>query len=427
MHGDHLALALTHALHYSAHCVRRNVGNHALNRLAEYAVYLLGQYARRADGKLVALAAHCFDEYGQVHFAAPCDIVCVHLVAVGDAQGNVLEGFLHQPLAYLAGGNVLALSASERAGVYGERHFNGRLGYLHERKRLGAVYGADSLTDSYALDTGEAYDISYHCLVNFHLVQTLELIEGYDTALERSGTVVVVADDNFLVLAHFSALDTSDGDPADVLVVVDGGYQHLELAVGVALGSGNVLDYLIEQRLEVGAHLVGVVGGKSQSAGAENNRAVDLLLGSVQVEQKLQNLVDNFLVAGVGTVGLVNYNDDLVTQLERLLEHETGLRHGSLEGIHQQENAVYHLEDTLYLAGEIRVAGGIDDIDLNAVIHAGGVLRKNCDATLALDGVVVHYAVVYYLILAECAALLEHFVYQGGLAVVNVGDYCNVS
>ena len=188
-----------------------------------------------------------------------------------------------------------------------------------------------------------------------------------------------------------------------------------------------MLKYLIEKRLEVCAHLVGVVGGKSQSAGAENYRAVDLLLGSVKIEQKLEHLVYDFLIAGVGTVGLVDNDDDLVTKLQSLLEDESRLRHCSFEGIYQQKNAVYHLEDTLYLAGEVSVAGGVDDIDFYAVVHAGSVLRKNCDSALALNGVVIHYTVAYYLILAECAALLEHFVDQGSLAVVNVGDYCNVT
>ena len=72
------------------------------------------------------------------------------------------------------------------------------------------------------------------------------------------------------------------------------------------------------------------------------------------------------------------------------------------------------------------MAGGIDNIDLYAVVHAGGVLRKYCDSALTLDGVAVHYAVADYLILAESAALLEHFIDQGSLAVVNVGDDRNV-
>ena len=127
VHGDHLTLALTHALHYGAYCVAGNVRNQALNRLAEYAVDLLGEYTRRAYGKLVTLAAHGLDEYRQVHFTASCYIVCVQLIAVGHAQGYVLECLLHQALSDLAGGYELALSAGKRAGIYGECHFNRRL------------------------------------------------------------------------------------------------------------------------------------------------------------------------------------------------------------------------------------------------------------------------------------------------------------
>ena len=42
-------------------------------------------------------------------------------------------------------------------------------------------------------------------------------------------------------------------------------------------------------------------------------------------------------------VDLVDDNDDLVPQLQRLLQHEAGLRHGALRGVYQQQNAVDHL------------------------------------------------------------------------------------
>ena len=45
----------------------------------------------------------------------------------------------------------------------------------------------------------------------------------------------------------------------------------------------------------------------------------------------------------------------------------------------------------------------------------------------SLEVVGVHNPVLHHLVLAEGAALLEHFVYQGGFAVVNVGDNGDVS
>ena len=57
----------------------------------------------------------------------------------------------------------------------------------------------------------------------------------------------------------------------------------------------------------------------------------------------------------------------------------------------------------------------------------GGILGQNGNAALTLQIARVHHAVHHGLVLAVDAALLEHFVHQGGLAVVDVGDDGNIS
>ena len=67
----------------------------------------------------------------------------------------------------------------------------------------------------------------------------------------------------------------------------------------------------------------------------------------------------------VGAVDLVDDNDDAGGPAPaRLLQHEARLRHGAFGGVHQQDNAVDHLEHALHLAAEVGVARGIDDVDL---------------------------------------------------------------
>jgi hypothetical protein len=71
------------------------------------------------------------------------------------------------------------------------------------------------------------------------------------------------------------------------------------------------------------------------------------------------------------------------------------------------------------------VAGGVDDVDLDAALVADrGVLGEDRDALLALQVHRVHDAVVHVLTswAAEGPGLPEHGVHQGGLAVVDVGD-----
>ena len=116
-----------------------------------------------------------------------------------------------------------------------------------------------------------------------------------------------------------------------------------------------------------------------------------------------------------------------MTQLQRLLQHEAGLRHGALRRIDEQQNTVDHLEDTLDLAAEIGVARGIDDVDFRSLIMHGGILGQNGNAALTLQIARVHHAVHHSLILAVDAALLEHLIDQRRLAMVNVRDDGDIS
>ena len=109
-----------------------------------------------------------------------------------------------------------------------------------------------------------------------------------------------------------------------------------------------------------------------------------------------------------------------MTELKCLLKNETGLRHRAFRRVNQQNNAVNHLEDTLDLAGEVGVARGVNDVDLDALVVNRSVLRKNGDAALTLDIARVHDALFDYLIFTERTCLLEHLIDQGSLAVVNV-------
>ena len=106
---------------------------------------------------------------------------------------------------------------------------------------------------------------------------------------------------------------------------------------------------------------------------------------------------------------------------------EARLGHRALEAVHQQQHAVHHLQHALHLAAEVRVAGGVHNVDLVAHVVHGGVLGQDGDAPLALDVAGVHHAVDGLLVLMVHAALLEHLVDQGRLAVVDVGDDGNVA
>ena len=158
-----------------------------------------------------------------------------------------------------------------------------------------------------------------------------------------------------------------------------------------------------------------------------------------QVHEQLVGLVDDLGDPGVGPVDLVHHEHDGQVGVERLAEHEPGLRERALGGVHQQHDAVDHGQAALDLATEVGVARGVDDVDRHrtaldrlgrgAGVADRGVLREDRDALLALEVTGVHRPLVDVLVLAEGAALPEHRVHEGGLAVVDVrhdGDVAEV-
>ena len=238
---------------------------------------------------------------------------------------------------------------------------------------------------------------------------------------------MVVGNKYLLILVDGTALDAADADTADKFVIVDRRHQYLQRAVRLALGRVDIADDRLEQRHQILAGIVGAVGRRTLPGRAENGGRVELLLGGVEVEQELEHLVHDLVHACVGPVDLIDDHDDLVAQLQRLLQHEARLRHRALGGVDQQQDAVDHLENTLNLAGEVGVARGIDDIDLVIFIMNGGVLGQNRDAALALEIARVHHAVGHDLVFAVHTALLQHFIDQRRLTVVDMRDDRNVS
>ena len=170
---------------------------------------------------------------------------------------------------------------------------------------------------------------------------------------------------------------------------------------------------------------VGVVGIERRPAGAcvaVHDREVDLVLVGVEVEEQLLHLVHDLGDARVGAVDLVDHEDHGQAGLERLAQHEAGLRQRALARVDEEQHAVDHREAPLDLAAEVGVAGRVDDVDLHVAVTHGGVLGEDRDALLALEVHRVHDPVGDLLVGAERAGLAEHGVDERGLAVVDVGD-----
>ena len=109
------------------------------------------------------------------------------------------------------------------------------------------------------------------------------------------------------------------------------------------------------------------------------------------------------------------------------MQHEFGLGHDPLKGVHQKDGSVHHFQDPLYFTAEVRVSRGVHDIDLYIFVKNGGILAQNRDAAFSLNVIAVHHPLLDLLVLTKDAALLQKLVYQSGLSVINMGDDRDIS
>ena len=103
------------------------------------------------------------------------------------------------------------------------------------------------------------------------------------------------------------------------------------------------------------------------------------------------------------------------------------MRQRPFRGVHQDDGAVDHIENALHFPAEVGMTRRVDDVDACVLPDDGGALGEDRNPALALQIVGIHGALEDPLVLAERAGLLQELVDERGLAVVDVGDNCNVS
>ena len=343
------------------------------------------------------------------------------------AKGYVRIELSVQPVANVTAGDILAVLAGKRRVVDAEGHRDRGLGNLLERNCLGCLGRADRITDMEIGDAGNGYDGTNLCFGHFHTAQALELVELTDLDLAHLVWIVVVYDHALLVDFQRSVIHFSNADPADIFIVVDRTDQHLCAGVGIALGRRNIVDDGLKQRLHACARTSEVQCCNTGLSRCEYEGAVDLLVAGAKIHQKFEDLVDHLRGAGAGTVNLVDADNDGKIQGHCLAKHKACLGHRTFKRINNQNYAVDHLENTLHFAAEIRMSGGVNNIDLDALIINGCIFTQNRDSTLSFNITGVHDSFLYGLVFTEHAALAQQAVDQCRLAVVNVCDDCYIS
>ena len=183
-----------------------------------------------------------------------------------------------------------------------------------------------------------------------------------------------------------------------------------------------MLKHQVEQRRHVFVRALRVLRHPGLLRGAVEDRKIELLLIRVEIGEQIEDLVQHLDMALVRPVDLVDRHDGLEPELQRLGNHELGLRHRPFGSVDQHDHAVNHIEDALHLAAEIGVARRIDDVDTRVFPVERRHLGEDGDAALALQVVRIHGAFGDALVVAERARLFQKHVDEGGFAVIDVGN-----
>src|SRR5690606_4775153 len=123
-HRRHAALALGEALRDGTEGLLGPVDGLAFHRLAGLAGALLRDDLRLADRELEALTTHLLDQDGQRELTTALDLPRVRALGRQNAERDVADELLVEPVLDLARGDLVALAAlaRERGGVDTDRH-----------------------------------------------------------------------------------------------------------------------------------------------------------------------------------------------------------------------------------------------------------------------------------------------------------------
>lgn len=112
--------------------------------------------------------------------------------------------------------------------------------------------------------------------------------------------------------------------------------------------------------------------------------------------------------------------------IKGLREYVARLRHRTIGSINKKQNTIDECQSSLDLSTEIRVARGVNKIDLRSVPHDRSSLSKDRDAALTFLVVRVHDPVDDLLMICKYTGGAKKSIDEGRLAVVDVRDQRNV-
>jgi len=183
----------------------------------------------------------------------------------------------------------------------------------------------------------------------------------------------------------------------------------------------------IEQRHHVRAQGIGFESGLAKQRRGIYAREVELLFARPEVVEEVEYCVDHSMGLRTIAVHLVDHEDGVQASRKGFLRHIPGLRHGPFNCVDEQQNRVDHRQNAFDLTAKIGVTRGIHDIDAIAAIFNRRVFGQYRDATLSFELIAVHDPIDFGIRQPKGARLLQQTIDQGGLAVIDVGNNCDIA
>ena len=376
--------------------------------------------ARLADGELEALAPHRLDQDAELQLAAAGDVEGILVVALGDLQRDVALRLAQQAVADDAALHLVALLAGERAVIDAERHGKRRRVDRLRRDRLVDGRVGERVGDGRFLKPGERDDVAGLAAVDRAALQAAEG-EHLGDAKILHGLAVARKRLHRLAGLHRAGADAAGQEPPEEGIGFQRRRQHAERA-GLDHRRRDMREHHVEEGRDRLLRAVRRERHPALLGGAVEDRKIELRLARVERGEEVEDGVQHEVRLGVGAVDLVDDDDRLQPDGERLRQHELGLRHRPFGGVDEQDGAVHHVEDALHLAAEIGVAGRVDDVDARVLPEERGDLGEDGDAALPLQRVGIHGALGHLLAGAEGAGGAEQHVDQGRLAMIDMRD-----
>src|SRR5258705_8323020 len=381
-HLEHFAAAAANGFENDADEVFRDVDHQTLDRFELAAVFGAHHDFGFADHQLKTFAAHRFDQDGELQFATAENAKRFRRIGIFDANRNVGEQLFLQPVAKIARSEIAAFFAGERAAVDSENHGERRLVDQQrlERLRIGEIN--DAFADLNAFNTSDGHQVTSENTVGFVAFKPAESIELSDArGIELA---VELADADFRAALDGAVENAADSDAAEKIAVIEIHHLDLQDAFRIAGRRRDGFDDRLEERQEIFRVIADFAMSHAVARVGVNDGKIELVFGSVEVDEEIVDFVENFLGAGVGAINFVEHDDRRKLGGKGLLQDIASLWQRAFAGVNQDNDAIDHAQRTLDFAAEIAVAGRVNDIDFGVVKKESGILGENGDAALAL-------------------------------------------